>query len=195
MSEDLKEQLMNAFHKQEFHTLEHAVGQIECVRDLVPRALALLELAEELRKRSIPLGRRLSWWYKLWHYPCRYASPDYEFQSKGRYGIGFSEYWTTSPLTLESKACKDDYWTGVVVYPDRKIIIYGAEHGIIRIEKDNTVRESLVRSGSEAVRVLRAAATIDAIDRMLTQFDAFEQAFKRYITAVTKQVEAHAEDV
>ena len=93
---DLNQQLKNVCDKRQNEYNEAAVAELERVKALLPRATVLVGMANELHRRGLHHGKRLSLWFRFTHYYPVTAYPEYEFEVNGKHGIGFEHRYQVS---------------------------------------------------------------------------------------------------
>lgn len=185
---DLNQQLKSVCDKRQNDYRNAAIAELERIKSIVPRARTLISMADELKKHRIPLGRRLSLWFRLTHF---FASdlPKYEFELNGRYEIGFESYYTTITSRF-----KNNYRAEVMVHANGTIDIHGPNSSRIYITAEQTVAESLDKNNMDADQVITSEKVAIAIRKLIDGFDEFEHSFNEYVKTVILALGGEAGD-
>lgn len=187
MSKSLNEQLKDACDRRQDKYRETVIAELEQVKVLLPRAKALVGLANELLSRRIPLGKRLSWWFKMLYCPFQ-TDPDYEFEVNGKYKIGFAGYYLEDAALVSR--FKGDRRAEICIFANGMLDIHGPGSARLGIYPDKTVVECIDNSRPDDVlRIGSSERTIAAIRQLLDRFNSFEQGFNEYVKLIINQLE------
>lgn len=189
---DLNQQLKNVCDKRQNDYRNAVIAEIERIKSIVPRARTLISMATELKKHRIPLGKRLSLWFRLTHFYTADQQPKYEFGLNGRYGIGFEHYYLND-TTITSRF-KNDYKAEVSIYPNGTIDIHGPHSFRITITAEQTVAEGLEADNMDVDWIITSKKVAIAIRKLISGFDEFEHEFNEYVKTVIRTLGGEAGD-
>lgn len=192
MSEDLAKQLKSACDTYQTECRDFLIAELEHVTELLPRAKALIGMANELRNRGIPFGKRLSFWFRLTHHYSVGKDPENEFDVKGKYGIGFENCYLDD-MTLVSRY--KDTRTEICLFEDGTIDLR-EDRSRIWIMPEKTIGECVDDSLPYYVlRIGSSKQVAEAIKQLLDRFDTFEHDFSEYVKTVISTLEEKDESV
>lgn len=186
MSEDLAKQLKEACDRRQNEYNEAAVAELERVKALLPRARVLVGMANELHKRGLHLGKRLSWWFRFTHYYPVTADPEYEFEVNGKYGIGF-ELRYVDDMALVSRF-NNNHRAEICIFENGTIDIHGPDTSRISISADETVREVTDYQKNNFSGIASSERVAIAVGKLLDGFDRFEHDFNEYVKTVINKI-------
>ncbi len=186
MSKDLAKQLKEVCDQRQNEYNEAAIAELERVKALLPRARVLVGMANELHRRGLHFGKRLSWWFKFTHYYPVTADPEYEFEVNGKYGIGF-ELRYIDDMALVSRF-NNNSRAEICIFENGTIDIHGPDTSRIGISADDTVRETADYEKASFPVIASSERVAVAVGKLLDVFDRFEHDFNEYVKTVINQI-------
>lgn len=185
MSEDLAKQLKDVCDRRQNEYNEAAVTELERVKALLPRATVLVGMANELHRRGLHHGKRLSLWFRFTHYYPITAFPEYEFDVNGKYGIGFD--CDLDNMALASRL-NNDSKAEICIFGNGTINIHGPGISRISISAEETVREVTDYEKVSFASIASSERVARAVGQLLDRFDRFEHDFNEYVKTVISQI-------
>lgn len=186
MSEDLAKQLKDVCDRRQNEYKEAAIAELERVKALLPRARVLVEMANELNRRELHHGKRLSLWFRFTHYYPVTAYPEYEFDVNGKYGIGFEDCYLDD-MALVSRFNNDNR-AEIRIFENGTIDIHGPGTSRISISADETVG-GIANYETTSFPVIASSERVSrAVGQLLDRFDRFEHDFSEYVKTVINQM-------
>lgn len=187
MNEDLAKQLKDVCDRRQNEYNEAAVAELERVKALLPRARVLVEMANELHRRELHHGKRLSLWFRFTHYYPITAYPEYEFDVNGKYGIGFEDCYLDD-MALVSRFSGDS-GVKICIFENGTIDVHGPGTSRVWIAAEKTVREGVEEDGTYDFPSIAASTRVaKTVGKLLDEFDRLEHDFKEYIKTVINQI-------
>lgn len=189
---DLNQQLKNVCDKRQNEYNEAAVAELERVKTLLPRAVVLVGMANELHRRGLHHGKRLSLWFRFTHYYPVTAYPEYEFEVNGKHGIGFEQRYLDD-MALVSRV-NNDSRAEICIFENGTIDIHGPGTSRIGISADDTVREVADYEKVSFPSIASSERVSKAVSQLLDRFDRFEHEFNEYVKTVIRTLGGEAGD-
>lgn len=186
MSEDLAKQLKDVCDRRQNEYKEAAVAELERVKALLPRARVLVGMANELHRRGLHHGKRLSLWFRLTHYFQIIDCPEYEFEVNGKYGIGFETRYLDD-MALVSRFSNDSR-AEICIFENGMIDIHGPDTSRISIDADETVGGRANYETTSFPVIASSERVSRAVGQLLDRFDRFEHDFSEYVKTVINKI-------